>query len=373
MPPIQPSLRGSLLTGASALALSMSASGAQAQSSPNHDVALPTWTVWIEGSPFWTGGGSFNIPSISTTPPPLFGAPYTSLNPRSGLEGAFGFDYRWDPVWHFVFDFRYGKTRTASTSSGNTSTSGPTSSTNVFFTPSQIFGLPRGTLISSVVTTTTNNSSSTHTSEWESHLVTDFMAGRDIGMGANPAEFEFGIRIADLQAAAQESESTNSTTTGSVVQTFYCATHGGVAATCPSQTALTPTTSSTSAFADWSSHFFGVGPRVAITQDVPLVGSWSFDYEAGIAALFGPRSFNANGSSSTGVAFSENLSATVGVFNADGWAALSYWFTPHVRLSGGIRGDFYDAPLVTYNINTGSLQNIDRLYWGPFLRLTSSW
>lgn len=375
MPHIQSSFRGSLLTGASALALSISASGAHAQSSLNHSTTLPTWTVWIEGSPFSTTGGSFNIPSISTTPPPPFGAPYTSFKPRSGLEGAFGFDYRWDPVWHFVFDLRYGKTGTANSGSSGTSSSGPTSVNHVFFTLSQIFpsGLLPGTLLSSVVTTTTNNSSSTSASEWESHLATDFMVGRDIGMGASPLEFQFGIRIADLHAAAQETAATNSTTTGTIAKTFYCATNGGQPVTCSSQTALPATGSSTAAFAEWNSHFFGVGPRVGVTQDVPLIESWSFDYGAGIAVLFGSRSFNANGSSSGGVSFSQNMSAVVGVFNADGWAALSYWFTPNVKISGGIRGDFYNAPLVTYNVSTGALQNLDRFYWEPFVRLTTSW
>src|ERR1035438_3691538 len=116
MPPVQPSLRSSLLTGASALALSVS-SGAHAQG-----VQTPpaTWTVWGEGLPFWTGGGAFNIPSL-----PGLGAPYTSFSPKSGFEFAVGADYRpQGQPWHYIFDFRYGRTGTAtSNSSGGSSSS----------------------------------------------------------------------------------------------------------------------------------------------------------------------------------------------------------------------------------------------------------
>jgi len=57
------------------------------------------------------------------------------------------------------------------------------------------------------------------------------------------------------------------------------------------------------------------------------------------------------------------------VVNADGWAALSYTFTPSFKVSGGIRADYYANALVSYDF-AGNLQNIDRLFWGPFVRLT---
>ncbi len=41
-------------------------------------------------------------------------------------------------------------------------------------------------------------------------------------------------------------------------------------------------------------------------------------------------------------------------------------------MSGGIRADFYDSALLTYNVDTGALQGLNRLYWGPFLRLTGT-
>jgi hypothetical protein len=363
MPPIQPSLRGSLLTGASAFALSVSGAGASAQSNPGSQTssALPQWTVWAEGGSFQTAGGPVNIPSI-----PALGAPFTSLNPLGGIEGAFGFDYRFtnDPLWHFVFDFRYGGSRTVDSNSSSSSSS---SSTN-FIT----HGFASGPFLTKIPLTTTirkatANSTSTQASEWESHLVTDFMIGRDLGIGANRPEIELGLRIADLRASGQISETTNSTTTTTTTATFYSYLSGT-----SHPTSTNSTSAATSAFGSWNSQFFGFGPRAAITGGVPLVGVWTFDYEAGVAELFGYRTFNFNVTSSTGGSIAINSNPMVAVFNADAWIALSYRFTPYAKLSGGIRTDFYDSALTTYNVNTGGFQNVSRDYWGPFLRLTGT-
>jgi len=311
-----------LLTGASAFALSVSASSAHAQAvgSPNGTPA--TLTVWAEGALFSTGGGSFNVPAL-----PGLAAPFISFNPKSGYEGAVGFDYRWpSQQWHFVFDFRYGRTGTAT---GNSST---------FKTFGTSFGVPL------------TSATSSHATERETHLVADFMIGRDLGVGSGTAQVQFGIRVADLWASAQVQESGQ--------RTFY--SH------------FSTVTAMQTATGDWSSRFFGAGPRLAITGAVPIVGLWSFDYSGGIAGLIGDRSFNASVSNSAGPGFAASYNNSVFVFNADGWAALSYLFTPNYKLSGGIRGDFYTAALTTYNVNTGGLENIDRLYWGPFIRLTGT-
>src|SRR5271167_2787718 len=106
MPTVLPSIRGSLLTGASAIALSVSATGSNAQTA---QTPPQTVTVWAEGAAFWTGGGPFNLPSL-----PGLGAPYTSFNGQNGPEWAIGADYRpQGQPWHFIFDFRYGETGTA--------------------------------------------------------------------------------------------------------------------------------------------------------------------------------------------------------------------------------------------------------------------
>jgi hypothetical protein len=305
-----------LLTGASAVALSVAVSTGQAAP----QAAPPTWTVWGEGAAFWTGGGSFNIPG-------LLGSGFTSFKPPVGAEGAVGFDYRWPgQPWHFVFDFRYGKTRTRSVNASS-----------FFQTLTSPF---------SVLQTTATSSAST---EHETHLVADFMIGRDLGVGADNPELEFGIRIADLYATAHMAASSQ--------RTFYTPTAFGGH----------PTTVAQLGSGDWSSRFFGVGPRLAIVGGIPIVGEWSFDYGAGIAALIGRRELDA----STSAGFTASDRATAVVFNADGWLAFTVRFAPQFKFSSGIRGDFYNNALTTYDIS-GALKNIDRFYWGPFVRLTGT-
>lgn len=357
MPPIEPSVRGTLLTGASALALSVAASGAEAQSFtlPPSQNAQPKLTLWAEGALAYTAGGSFSVPSL-----PGLGAPFTLFKPLNGIEGAVGFDYQWaNQPWHFVFDLRYGRTRTASRSSSSSSSS----SSHSYMTSGIVFGV----LQTQTTNVSTANSTATQATEWEKHLVADFMIGRDLGMGANAPEIEFGIRIADLRATAQAQQQTNSTTNTFTQRTFYSCTQFF----CGPVTNSNNSSSSSSSWASaaWNSHFFGMGPRVAITGGVPIVGFWTFEYGAGIAELIGARSFNVS-TSNNGSFSSRNSDAFV--FNADGWAAVSYLFTPNYKLSIGIRSDFYDAALTSYNINTGALQSIDRLYWGPFIRFTGS-
>lgn len=359
MPPVQPSFRGSLLTGASALALSTSASGAQAQALQPQLPAMPpaTWTIWGEGGPSWTGGNSFNIPSL-----PGLGAPYTSFSPPLGFEFAVGADYQpQGQPWHYIFDFRYGQSGTATSSSSGSSSS---SSTN--FVPSGFASPFSSVLLGTTTTTTTSTSSSTQASQWERHLVADLMIGRDLGVGANKPEFQVGLRVADLHAAAQAMLTGQSVTNINALTTFYSS---GVIGTTSSQQT---TSSGFWSAARWNSRFFGAGPRVAVTGGVPIKGSWSFEYSGGIAGLIGYRSFDMSVWNSNGSAFGATYGNNVVIFNADGFAAVSYSFTPHLKASVGIRADYYNSALRAYNVSGAGLADLDRVYWGPFVRLTGS-
>jgi hypothetical protein len=347
MPPIEPSLRASLLTGASAIAMSVSASGAYAQTtSPSSTpVVPPTITFWLEGALAYTGGGNYNVPSI-----PGLGAPFTSLNARSGPEIAFGFDYQYqNQPSHFIFDFRFGQSGTSTVNSSSSSTT-------------TTKGAPiKGAFSSTIIPTTTiNNSTAARATEREQHLVADFMAGRDLGIGANALQFQVGLRVADLRASATET----STTTSNITRTFY-----SLGCFC---TETTNSSTASTTFASWNSEFFGIGPRVAVAGSVPIKGAWFFDYGAGIAGLVGDRSFNVNVWNNTGTIFFGNSINTAFVFNSDAMLALSYHFTPHYKFSVGIREDFYANALTTYNLSTGGLSNVNRIYWGPFARLTGS-
>lgn len=353
MPPIQPSLRGSLLTGASVFALSVSASAAQAQSISRREVAPPpfnpTFKIWGEGTLLNTAGGAFNGASLPGLPAS------TTFSPRAGFEGALGFDYRWDRSWHFVFDIRYGKSRTTTRTTGS-------SSSTIFTT----FGIPLGSPFTGYTgfrVNTQADSSTARTTQRESHLVANFMIGRELGLGlgAFRPDVQFGVRIADLRAAATSQINNQSTLTST---TFYSGTTLNIVD-------QTITTTGTSAFASWKSRFFGIGPRAAIAGGVPISGAWSFDYGGGIAGLIGNRTFNASVFGTAG-SFAIGQSGSAFVFNADAMAALSYSFSTQFKVSGGLRGDYYRSALSSFNVSTGAISNIDRLYWGPFVRLTGA-
>ena len=339
MPIVQTSARGTLLTGASALALSISGYSAQAQFVlPATNTPSP-WTVWVEGASFQTGGGGMNLPSL-----PGLNAPFMTVGPKGGWEGAAGFDYNVQGAWHFVFDIRYGKSRTANNSSSSSSSS--SFHTTIF-----------KTFFSS------HNSSSNSQSAWEreSHLVADFMVGHDVGLGTTTGQWQVGIRVADLSAKAWVQQS--ATTSSSFFSTYL-----GVPFVHPLFGSVS-TSSTETATGTFNSRFFGAGPRLAVTGSVPIQASWSIDYEGGIAGLIGDRSFNYNVTVTPGAAFSGSNNTYGMVFNADGWAGLSYAFTRQLKMTAGIRADYYADALTTYNF-AGGFTNVDRLYWGPFLRLT---
>jgi hypothetical protein len=357
MPPIEPSLRASLLTGASALALSVT-SGAHAQTvrPPTLPTTPPeTLQLWIEGAAFFGGGGNFNVPFLL----PGLGGPYSSFNAQNGFEFAFGADYRPQGTpYHYVFDFRYGKTGTATSNTSGSSSS----SSSTFVTNSTGFF---GTLFGTQTNINSNTAAAQAIRKWEDHLVADLMIGRDIGIGSNRPELLFGIRVADLHASASALLNSQTNTTTTIIRTFKSDFSLG-----PTNTTVTSSTTQ-SLLARWNSRFFGVGPRINLTGTAPIAGAWSFEYSGGIAALFGERSLGIN-------LFSNNMAATALysetnlILNADAIAALSYAFTPHYKIMAGLRADYYNAALKTYDINTGGFINVDRLFWGPFIRLTGS-
>jgi hypothetical protein len=285
------------------------------------------WTFWAEAVALQTAGGG--------------------IKPQAGWEGAVGFDYRLpkDP-WHVIVEFRYGQSRSGNRASSNSS--------RFFSTTGFFFTSTAGPFPSTI---TINSNSTTQESVREHHFVADFMVGRDLGVGSNKSQVRLGIRVVDLYAAAQVLQNTQTDT-----QTTTYSTATGLV--------VTNTSASSSAFASWRSRFFGAGPRLAFSGGMPIVGAWSFDYGAGIAGLIGNRSFKYT--TLTTVGFANSFNTTAFVFNADVMAALAYSFSPGVKLSGGIRADYYSNPLNTYNFSTGAVTQISRTYWGPFLRLTGS-
>jgi hypothetical protein len=178
------------------------------------------------------------------------------------------------------------------------------------------------------------------------------MVGRDFGLGKGLGQFQFGIRVADLNAVTQAQLNTTQT----ITRSFYFTTN--------------VTQNSQSAVGTFKSRFFGAGPRAAFTDSVPLGGQWSAEFAGGIAALIGNRTLDAAITTSNGGAFSASFGGGAVIFNADAWAGLSYRFTPSFKIIAGLRTDYYNNALLTFNPLTGGTQTVDRNFWGPFVRLT---
>jgi len=189
-------------------------------------------------------------------------------------------------------------------------------------------------------------------------LVADFMVGRDYGLGTTTGQWQFGIRLADLSAKTwvQQSATTSSSFFSTYIPNGALIRSGS-------------TSSTENASGAFNSRFFGVGPRLAVTGSLPIQVAWSIDYEAGIAGLIGDRSFNYLVTVTPGASLWGSNNNYGIVFNADAWAGLSYALTSQLKVTGGIRADYYADALTTYNF-AGGFTNVDRLYWGPFLRLT---
>jgi Legionella pneumophila major outer membrane protein precursor len=175
-------LRIALLAGASVVALAAAAptAGAADLNKPTLTKAPPpiaplakdTWTWWIEGGAFNTGGGNIGLPAFK---------------PNWGGEGAVGFDWQPFAPMHVVGQFRYG----AATRSRPLSAS----------------------FVSGPTTISLNGTQSLR----EDHWLVDFGIGRDFGLGNTHAMWTLGIRVADLRSKLNASGTFAATSGGSPV------------------------------------------------------------------------------------------------------------------------------------------------------------
>jgi hypothetical protein len=306
------SLRAALLVSASVMSLAVASPEVWAADMPTKATykAAP-----IEPLPQWTffleGAG------FSTGGDPIFGN--SDFRPGFGWEGALGFDYRFAASpWHVSAQVRYGKAGSKSASA-------------------QGFGSFAG-YTGTVVGTADHK---------EDHWVADFAVGHDLGVGTGQAQVKLGLRVAELNAT------TNLAGTGS----FY--TFSGL----PFAAAVT---------LNFHSRFVGVGPRGSIEGSLPLSGAWGIDYMAGVAYLFGERKLDVDGSATGLGSFAYNVTDHPGIFNADASAGLSYAFTQNAKITAGYRFDGYWKALKTVDANL-NVVDVDRLFYGPFLRLTAKY
>lgn len=315
-------LRIALLAGVSVVALAASAPSAGAadlnkkpmpmKAPPALPVAKDTWTWWIEGGAINNGGGDFN-----------FGAPGLGIKPNWGPEGAIGFDWQPFAPMHVVGQFRYG---TASKSRPFAlSAASPSGGTTFKAAGSQNIR--------------------------EDHWLIDFGIGRDFGLGNN-AMWTLGVRVADLRGKL--------TANGNFTATTFTPN--------AAHTATVKTVTKGAFNTVEKSTFVGAGPRFGVQGDIPLGNQWSIDWLAGAAVLFGERAVTLSVPAASN--FGASLTDTRAVFNVDAQAGLSYWFTPATKITASYRFDGYFKALKTFN-TAAHATDIDRLYNGPMLRLTT--
>jgi hypothetical protein len=276
------------------------------------------WTIWIEGGLQGVAGGDPNIAGL--TPP------FAPAKKTWGWDVAGAIDYRFNDIWHASAAFRYGENEKRT----STSTQQGTSTTAFIFVG--------------------GNSATRKETNW----VADFMIGRDFGLGTGDTQLKAGVRVARIEGTTDGSGLLTSATSAYLLTQKY------------SQT----------------SKFTGVGPRVALEGNQPLVGPWSLDYEGGIAVLFGKHSLTQTGSSpqltpgggffanncATGCPANISSSSNKPVFNADAMLGIAYAITPYAKLSLNYHVDYYANAMRTVN-SAGAFSDTYRLYHGPSLRL----
>ena len=170
--------RSLLLASVSSVAIAIAASDAvaadMATKAPPLAPAPPTpWTWWIEGGAQRLDGNDPYVPGLNSP------APFATPAQQWGWSAAIGVDYRLDAFWHVSADFRYAQNKKRGSNSF----------------PGAVFGVPSSS--SSVLPFKFHGTNSASRDEY--NWATDFMAGRDIGLGGGPAQFKFGVRVAQIR------------------------------------------------------------------------------------------------------------------------------------------------------------------------------
>jgi hypothetical protein len=318
------SLRLSLLAGASIFALAVASQDVNAADlpprmaykAPPPAVVQDTWTWWVEGGAFGTGGTAVN-------------AGFAGFKPNWGPEGAVGFDWKAQAFapWHVSAQFRYGTAKKSQGFSAATS----------------------GTVNSIAFAAKAAGNQDLR----EDHWLVDFAVGRDFGLGNSNAQWKLGVRVADLRSKLTG----NGNFAGTELTAGNVMVDGLVSN-------------------EQKSSFLGVGPRFGVEGDTPLGGAWSIDWLAGAAVLFGERKLESATTASVtipvvkSVTINQNFSDQAAIFNVDAQAGLSYSFNPSLKITANYRFDGYFKALKTFDTN-GNVVNVDRFYSGPMLRLTS--
>jgi hypothetical protein len=292
------------------------------------------WSVWFEGGATALGGADAYVPGFASP----------GIHPGAqnwGWEIAAGLDYRFDPVWHFDWQFRYGENRVAA-KPNNANASFLVSTDGTFFSPVGVAG-------------------SGYAARIEDHWLADFMIGRDMNLGMDRGQFEAGVRIASITG-----NTTGAETWLVPKDLFFPSFHP-------------PLVAANYSFVQYDS-FLGAGPRFARQGSIALGGAWSFDYNTGVALLFGDRKFSQSVTISgpnmspclAGCPVNASGDSFGAVFNFDAQPGISYAIDRHWKLTGSYRFDGYWDGMRIIDSNNNAV-NVTRYYQGIFLRVTYTW
>ena len=103
-------------------------------------------------------------------------------------------------------------------------------------------------------------------------VIADLMIGRDLGVGTNRPELQFGLRVADLRAAAQAQQTGQSTTNRKRPYDFLFFPPGPLTAVLAREIVHNPVPRLFPVLPDGTVNSFGVGPRLAVAGAIPIQG-----------------------------------------------------------------------------------------------------
>jgi len=367
-------IRWKLLTGASALALMSWTSQAVADDVPQLWIDLGGQLEQMDQSqqkfapPFTHSFVADGIvPSDISQKPPLF---------SSGFEGALEFDPA-GSKWHFLASMRYGRSK--SSGSSHAQTNNPPSA--IVFRSIPAFNF-YGTNLRAA---TSRKFGDTAARTDERHLILDFQAGRDVGLGifGGNSSINFGVRFAQFTSKSSAQITANS---GPHWQYKYLTTFFGY----PANIHL-PTESWDLYHAKMniSRSFHGVGPSLVFKTSVPFAGNTQngelgLDFGVNGALLFGRQRTHGHHQTYDDRPYIPHIynfvplvshyhhhydplrSRAVTVPNLGGFAALSFRYSD-AQISLGYRADFFFGAM-DGGIDARKSENSG--FYGPFANIS---
>jgi len=342
-------IRWKLLTGASALALMAGVSAAQAG---DMDKGHPL--IWIEA------GGAFDQLTANNTLwlAPNTPAPQANPTPPFGTLAQVGYDADFklsltpnDSDWTYSVGLIYGRSLR-----GHKTNHDQTYNTTVVL--STVYGADKYAY-------TNFNFANTQQRSSARHLILDFQAGKDVGLGmfGGKSTIAAGVRWAKLDEGASGHMSGETNATGF---------------------ALFPNLPGTRVVADFlAKHSFkGIGPSLSWDSSIPFAGNssaeLSIDWGIDAALLFGKQKARVNLRtkstyySSVGhheiTHYTQPIARdkTVMVPNVGGFAGIS-WRLPNAKVSFGYKADFF-FNAIDGGVATAKKEN--RGFYGPFASIS---